>query len=526
MCEEVTRQIASTHKNTVQILWNIDDEINNIVTDMATLKAVVRTARADGFYPVYIRVTHRRASSFIKTDKMVTKRELTKNNEIKDPYVLQHCTQRILEYNERLNKKDIEHWAVRDVVDFLTSGSDDICFSDYARRYIDGLIDRGQVRTAKNYKLALGHLERFFGTTKVMFSMLTSVQVNKWVRSLEQTHRAKEMYPICMRQVFKGAITEYNDYDNGVMRIKTNPWIKVAIPSSDRSEKLAITPEACRVFFSFPLPDSKMKFPLTEFGRDIAMMVLCLAGINTVDLYELKKKDYVNGIIHYRRAKTRKSRADGAYMEMRVPAIVQPLFDKYLNLKGDDERLFNFYQRMTTSDSFNANANSGIKQICKAMGLPKEDWYSVYTFRHTWGTVAQNDCGASIDEVAFGMNHSNGHQVTRGYIRIDYSPAWILNEKVIDFIFFSGKTSVLDQKPEERHFRLSYRAMVNAVAYYNGRNVAEVTDVGFNNVEEVISRLVKMLPEDIPDRATVMFKVVNLDKDLSAIYQRQKGKGF
>ena len=54
---------------------------------MATLKAVVRTARADGFYPVYIRVTHHRSSAFIKTDKMVTKKELTKTNEIKDPYV-------------------------------------------------------------------------------------------------------------------------------------------------------------------------------------------------------------------------------------------------------------------------------------------------------------------------------------------------------------------------------------------------------------------------------------------------------
>ena len=70
---------------------------------MATLKAVVRTARADGFYPVYIRVTHHRASSFIKTDKMVTKKELTKNNEIKDPFVLQYCSKRILEYNELEN---------------------------------------------------------------------------------------------------------------------------------------------------------------------------------------------------------------------------------------------------------------------------------------------------------------------------------------------------------------------------------------------------------------------------------------
>ena len=146
---------------------------------MATLKAVVRTARADGFYPVYIRVTHHRASSFIKTDKMVTRKELTKTNEIKDPYVLQYCTQKILEYNERLNKKDIEHWTAKEIAEFLTSGNDDICFSDYARTHIARMIDNGQERNAKNYQLALQHLERFTGTTKVMFSHFTSQLVNR-----------------------------------------------------------------------------------------------------------------------------------------------------------------------------------------------------------------------------------------------------------------------------------------------------------------------------------------------------------
>lgn len=46
---------------------------------MATFKAVVRRPRADGFYSVYIRVTHRRQTLFIKTDKMLTKRELMEN---------------------------------------------------------------------------------------------------------------------------------------------------------------------------------------------------------------------------------------------------------------------------------------------------------------------------------------------------------------------------------------------------------------------------------------------------------------
>ena len=493
---------------------------------MATLKAVVRTARADGFYPVYIRVTHHRASSFIKTDKMVTKRELTKNNAIKDAFVLQYCTQRILEYTERLNKKNIENWTVAEVAEYLQKGDDDICFSNYARAYISKMIDGGQERTARNYELALQHLERFAGTTKVMFSHLTSQFVNKWIKSLEQTHRAKEMYPICMRQVFKYAVLEYNDYDNEVIRIKTNPWVKVQIPKADRTEKLAITPEACREFFSFPLPESKMKYPLTELGRDVAMMVLCLAGINTVDLFNLRKEDYYDGIIHYQRAKTKKFRADGAYMEMRVPAILLPLFEKYANKDKEDNHLFVFNRRHTTYDSFSANVNGGIRQVCEAMGLSKDEDYSSYTFRHTWGTVAQNDCRASISEVAFAMNHSSAHKVTRGYIKLDFSPAWELNERVVDFIFFSDKPSSREQKPEENRFRLSYRYMVNATAYHNGHKVAELNDTGFNNVDEVIDRLVTMLPEDIPNRSIVMFKIVNLDKNQTAVYQRQKGKGF
>ena len=355
---------------------------------MATFKACVKAKRKDGFYPVYIRVIHHKKVAYIPTDKMVNDKGLSKSGEIEDPYVMQFCTNRIVEYMEVLNRVDTELWTVKDITDYLKSGYNDICFSDYARKHIDRMIDRGQQRNARNYELALQHMERFAGTTKVMFSHLTSNFVNRWIESLAQTHRAKEMYPICMRQVFKAAQVEMNDYDNGIIRIKTNPWVKVKIPKADRTEKLAITPEACRAFFSFPLPDSKMKYPLMELGRDVAMMVLCLAGINTVDLFNLRKEDYHGGIIHYQRAKTKKFRADGAYMEMRVPPILLPLFEKYANKDAADDHLFVFSQRHTTNDSFCANVNGGIRQICRAMGMTKDEDYSAYTFRHTWGTVA------------------------------------------------------------------------------------------------------------------------------------------
>lgn len=493
---------------------------------MATFKACVKAKRKDGFYPVYIRVIHHKKVAYIPTDKMVNDKGLSKSGEIEDPYVMQFCTNRIVEYMEVLNRVDTELWTVKDITDYLKSGYNDICFSDYARKHIDRMIDKGEQRNARNYELALHHMERFAGTTKVMFSHLTSNFVNRWIESMEQTHRAKEMYPICMRQVFKAAQVEMNDYDNGIIRIKTNPWVKVKIPKADRTEKLAITPEACREFFSFPLPDSKMRYPLMELGRDVAMMVLCLAGINTVDLFNLRKEDYHGGIIHYQRAKTKKFRADGAYMEMRVPPILLPLFEKYANKDAADDHLFVFSQRHTTNDSFCANVNGGIRQICRAMGMTKDEDYSAYTFRHTWGTVAQNDCGASISEVAFAMNHSSGHKVTRGYIKIDFTPAWLLNEKVVDFIFFSDKPSVRERHEEEPHFRLSFRYQVHGEAFFQGRKVAELTDTGYNNVDEVIEKLAAELPEEIPARSMVMFKIENMDKGQTVVYQRMKGKGF
>lgn len=70
---------------------------------------------------------------------------------------------------------------------------------------------------------------------------------------------------------------------------------------------------------------------LPELGRDVALLSLCMGGINSVDLYELKKKDYQNGVIGYKRAKIRNSRRDEGYMEMRVEPFIQSTFDKYLS---------------------------------------------------------------------------------------------------------------------------------------------------------------------------------------------------
>ena len=244
----------------------------------------------------------------------------------------------------------------------------------------------------------------------------------------------------------------------------------------------------------------------------------------------MQKTDYRNGIIGYKRAKTRKSRRDEAYIEMRVEPVIIPLIEKY-KAPDDDPYLFNFHRRYCTADSFNSNVNNGIKSICKSMGMPKEQWYCVYTFRHTWATLAQNDCDADISEVAFAMNHSHGFTITRGYIRLDFTPAWKLNAKVIDFVFFSTQPSKRGQaddlnNPLVKQFKLSPKRIVNARAYYQGAVVAEFSDIGFSNIDAVIRRLVARLSDTIPARSEVTFRIKDIESGKEAIYVRTKGKGF
>ena len=195
---------------------------------MANFKAVVRGERKDGFMQVYIRVTHRRVHGYIKTDKMITKKELSKSKEIKDPFVLNWCSERILEFNDRLNKKDISRWTVAEVVEYLKTGEDDICFSDYARRHIDRMVP---VPVAHGAELSSG--SRTHGAVlrnEQNHVRAAYLNADNEVDSVAGAYaQGKGDVPVCMRQVFKAAVEEYNDYDNGNLRIKVNPWGKVKI---------------------------------------------------------------------------------------------------------------------------------------------------------------------------------------------------------------------------------------------------------------------------------------------------------
>lgn len=484
---------------------------------MATLKATVKSKRKDGMYVVYIRFAHNRKVSYLRTSWMVNDKGLSRNKkDILDPSVIQQTSRLIDNYYNILNRIDTQDWTVKEIVDYIQKGKDGISFSAYARKHIEKMIARGQERTSRDYKWALYNLEKFAGGNEVMFSQLTYSFLSRWIDSLSQTARSKNKYPINIRQIHKAAMFEYNDEERGIQLI-TNPWPKISIPKEDTPNKRAISPNMLRKFFAVVPDFSRFTHPLQELGQDVALISFCMCGINSVDLFYAEKSQYHDGIFHYNRRKTRKSRSDSAYFEIRVPQFIIPIFEKYLSKDTKSPWLFDFHERLSTPDSFNANVNSGISQICKKVS---PDFHaSLYSFRNSWATIAQNGCGASLGDIDFALNHST-YKMARVYTKIDYSPAWELNEKVLDYIFFSNKEPDNNEDPTKSFERMSKYNLIRGEAFISGECVSLIEDSGFTNVEQVITTLLSSLPENIERPTKVQIKINNLDKKQTQLHQR------
>ena len=69
---------------------------------------------------------------YIKTDKLITDKQITKNGEIKDIVVNEYCSREILRYSDMINRKDVSNYSVAELIEFLIHSDEEICFSDYA----------------------------------------------------------------------------------------------------------------------------------------------------------------------------------------------------------------------------------------------------------------------------------------------------------------------------------------------------------------------------------------------------------
>jgi hypothetical protein len=396
---------------------------------MATFKAIIKKGnkRSDGTWNVVIRFTHSSKVRFIPTTMYITKKDITASFKIKNANILDRCNDMIKLYRERVNELNLEFndIDIDTIVSYIRQKRDKrgISFTDFAKKWIS----LSTIKGVKNYKTALNALCSFVGRDDILCEEITIKTMKAFENALKDHPRAQSLYPNCIKTIFNAARDYYNDEDNDIIRIK-HSLDKYKPVEQNIAEKRALDVETIRRIFALPYDNVKVKGKSSrhDLALDCFHLSFCLMGMNSADLYNADRLE--NSTIIYDRMKTKDRRRDKAEIHVKITDYIKPLVEKY---KGK-ERVFNFYERFTTMESFNRAINIGLKEVGKELGIDKLQFYAA---RHSMATIAVNDVGISKYIVNDMLNHTDQSlKITELYIKKDFSHINEANVKLLDYV--------------------------------------------------------------------------------------------
>lgn len=396
---------------------------------MATFKALIKKGnkRADGTWNVVIRFTHNSKVRFIPTTMYITKKDITASFKIKNANILDRCNDIIKEYRSRLSELSLEFndIDIDTIVSYIRQKKENkgVSFTRFAAKWIE----ESTIKGIKNYKTALNALCSFVGRDNILCEEINVKTMKSFENALKDRPRAQSLYPNCIKTIFNAAKEYYNDEDNNIIRIK-HSLDKYKAVEQNIAEKRALDVENIRRIFALPYDNIKVKGKSSrhDMALDCFRLSFCLMGMNSADLYYADRLE--DNTIIYDRMKTKDRRRDKAEIQVKITDYIKPLVEKY---KGKT-RVFNFYERFTTMESFNRAINIGLKEVGKELGIERLQFYAA---RHSMATIAVNDVGVSKYIVNDMLNHTDQSlKITELYIKKDFTHINEANVKLLDYI--------------------------------------------------------------------------------------------
>lgn len=394
--------------------------------------------RRDGTIAVTIRMIHNRTAKYHASSIIVTKEQLTRRlDKITDTRVLEEVNAMLDDYRRKTAEIHGADWMSADELWRAIEAKMRVGFAfhldvfEYAALKMQAM----EPKTAEGYRSALNMLERFLGRRSLDINEITRQFVAKFRAFIEKEtskgSRATSYYLSCLRHIHNLARDEFNDEDAGMVYIARQPFRGAIIPPQPVTRHRDLTVEQIRAVMAAN--------PVTARGqlaRDVFMLSFCLVGMNTVDLYQARKSDLADGILTYQRAKTDSRRADKATIAIRIEPEIAGLVEKYRDRNKAGDYLFTFHNRYSDHRNFNKYVNIGLKELA--------DGLQSYHARHSWATIARNDCGIDFDTVHGSLNHATEGEkkVTDIYLRRDFSKIWEANRQVLDVVFGKKKERV------------------------------------------------------------------------------------
>lgn len=427
---------------------------------MATVSWVVfkHHKKSDNTYNPKIRISHNRTSSYISTSiytELVRFKKNSASGTITSEKIKEELDGLVREYRLIINEnQDVvnECETSKDIVAMIERRKQrkEIDFIEFARMFIEKTQNEG-TKTVKTTGInSLCHfLNHKNGNEKLLIKDLTSRflrEYEAWLRqeryiTVRQNKTAKQAYKTIkkpalndtgvhsymgiIQSVFNAALIHFNDYEKGDIIITNDPFKVYTIPAVLEAKKRAVDVDIIRKVYNYS-PVNKRK-RTTMFTRDIYILSFLLAGMNAVDMLNCRM---ANGRIEYERQKTKDRRKDNAFISVYVHPLALPIINKYRDPSG--LHLFDFYKRYNNVRNLTKGIHRGMRSLCDELGI---DYIQFYSARHSFATIARNECSISKDDISLCLNHSSGKTVTDTYIKQDFSRIDKVINKVVDYVF-------------------------------------------------------------------------------------------
>lgn len=431
---------------------------------MATVSWVVfkHHKKADGTYNPKIRITHNGTSSYIATPiftELVRFKKGSASGTVTSEALKDSLNDSVKKFREMINENQelISNCnSSKDIVSFINrkQKSKEIDFIEFARKDIAKMKNTGsQSVKATGINSLCYFLKESTGVERLNIKNLTASFLRKyeaWLRSdriltVERVNCLKKesyalrrpglnntgirSYMSTIQSIFNNALIEYNDYEIGDVVITNNPFMVYRKPKILEAKKRAVDASVIRMIYEFQ-PDGVKKRTM-EIAKDVYMLSFLLAGMNIVDMFNFQ---IVDGRVEYNRQKTKDRRIDQAFISVGIHPLAQEIIDRYRDPLG--ESVLDFRHRYSGINKLTSGVNYGLKNLCEALDI---EYIQFYSARHSFATIARNDCNVSKDDIALCLNHSSGHNITDTYIKQDFSRIDDVINKVVQFVFGEKK---------------------------------------------------------------------------------------
>lgn len=407
---------------------------------MATFKAIVNTyKRGDGTYNIKIRVTHNRAVRYLPTPFYVNQTQITRGFKIKDNLILEKVEEKIRELRRAADSIGFvaEDLSVDHLIKLLQNKNEKIDFLEFWQSYIDDIRKKGPQNSADSYQTALNSLKSYNDNKPLYSSEITKDYISDYFSSLcDLKDNTKRSYIRALKKAYKAAQMKYNDDETNNVPFRYNVFSLVKLPPQTANKSNAMQSiEDMQKIIDVPYSGT-WSF---DFAKDMFVLSFCCLGTNMADLIKMKKSQYVDGVITYKRSKIESRKQDDAEMKVSVPEAGRIILEKY---SGDPVYLIDF-QGHARSNYFcrrihYAFQQAGFEEMDEKKGRAAighyKGKYTFYANRHSMASFARNECKEDFMTVHQMLNHSTPRSLhtTDVYLRDDYKLIWEANGRLME----------------------------------------------------------------------------------------------